>query len=156
MAESAVIRSGYVECENTECSGCSRCLMACSAYHSGAVAPQLSSIKWVATNFLHGLNDHYPLFCGQCDHPECYFACPQRDIAICIDQNTGARYINRPECTGCGACIEACPFEPPRINFDDNTNVAIKCDLCKDRPQGPVCIEICDRGALTFTSKEKR
>ena len=90
--------------------------------------------------------------CQQCDYPECYFACLQKDKALCIDDETGARYINPEYCLGsaCKLCIDACPFDPPRINFDFDNNTAVKCDLCKDRENGPACVEFCNAMALTF------
>lgn len=158
MAEEGkdVLQSGYIRWSAKKCSACSRCLMACAAYHEGAVAPQLSSIKWVEANFLYGFRDRKPLFCQQCNNPKCYFACPIKGKALCIDSATGARYVNKNECNGCGICVEACPFDIQRINLDTKRKAAIKCDLCKDRAGGPVCVEVCDREALTFVRKEER
>lgn len=99
-----------------------------------------------------------PLFCQQCSEPECYFACPLKDYAFFIDEKTGVRYIDTEKCNGCGICVTACPFEESRINLAkvNGRTVAIKCDLCKDRPEGPVCVEVCDRQALTFVSSAGR
>jgi Fe-S-cluster-containing hydrogenase component 2 len=154
--ELKIARSGVIEWNSKECAACSRCVMACAAYHEGAVAPQLSAIKWVENDYLYGFRFRKPLHCKQCDYPECYFACPLKDKALCIDSATGARYINKKECTGCGLCIEACPLDEPRINLDEQNKVAIKCDLCKDRAGGPVCVEVCDRKAVAFVSREGR
>jgi len=155
-AAAGIPNSGYIKWDPDKCAACGRCLMACAAIREGAVAPQLSAIKWAENDFLYGFRFRKPLLCKQCDSPECYYACPKKDEALCIDSATGARYINKDKCTGCGACIEACPFDVPRINFDNESNKAIKCDLCKDRPGGPVCVEVCDKGALTFVPKEGR
>ena len=77
---------------------------------------------------------------------------------MCIDSANGARYISIKECIGCGLCIEACPFDEPRINLADidGRQVAIKCDLCKGREGGPVCVEVCGRQALALVTKEER
>ena len=155
-AARAIPKSGHIEWIADNCAACSRCLMACAAYHEGAVAPQLSAIKWAENDFLYGFRFRKPLHCKQCDQPECYHACPLKDEALCIDSRTGARYINKDKCTGCEECIEACPFDVPRINFDKESNKAIKCDLCKDRPGGPVCVEVCDKKATIFVPKEGR
>ena len=154
MIEEKLPESSYIRWDQKECSACSRCLMACATYHWGAVAPQLSAIKWVEGDFLHGSQGH-PLFCIQCNNPKCYDACPLKDVALYIDNVTGATYINEDECTGCGKCIEACPFEVKRINFDKEKDIAIKCDLCKGRDAGPVCMEVCDRQALTLTNRRR-
>jgi Fe-S-cluster-containing hydrogenase component 2 len=146
----ALITSGRIAWDADNCVSCSRCLMTCAAVHESAVAPQLSRIKWQEADFLHGFRFRKPLFCKQCDHPECYNACPEKDKAQCIDSATGARYINRAECIGCGSCVKACPFDVSRVNFDEELNKAIKCDLCKDRRDGPACVEVCLRGALSL------
>jgi protein NrfC len=149
-------KSGVIRWDPDRCTSCSRCLMACAVYHESAVAPQLSRVKWKEDDFLYGFRFRKPLFCNQCDQPECYYACPKKDKALCIDAGTGARYINRDECIGCGECVKACPFGVSRINFDEEMNKAIKCDLCKDRGGGPVCVEMCETGALAFVPKEGR
>lgn len=153
-----VPKAGCIQWNSEECIQCARCVMACAAYHEGAVAPQLSRIRWVEDNPFNGFVYPMPLFCQQCDYPECYFACPLPDQALCIDSATGTRYINREKCLGtsCGKCVEACPFEPSRISLDAELNTAIMCDLCKDRAGGPVCVEVCDRQALTFVPREER
>ena len=147
-------KSGVIQWNPDECGACSRCLMACATYHEGAVAPQLSRIFWVDNDFINGFKPRKPLFCQQCAQPECLSACPLG--AIKIDSETGARYVDKDICQGRGLCIKACPFEVSRINFDDENKLAIKCDLCKDRAGGPACVEVCDRNALTYITKEER
>jgi len=138
--------------EASACSSCGTCEVVCATVHEGATSPSLRRI-WL---------DRFPfearyitLTCQQCDSPECYFACPLKDEALCIDIKTGARYINGDNCTGCRSCIEACPFDPPRINFDTDRNIATKCDLCKDRPNGPACVEFCTTKCLILAEKEQ-
>ena len=71
--------------------------------------------------------------CQQCANPGCYNACPRKDKALCIDEETGITYINAEECDGCGECIEGCPFTPPRIKLHPEKEIAFKCDLCRGR-----------------------
>ncbi|MDH7499963.1 MAG: 4Fe-4S dicluster domain-containing protein [candidate division NC10 bacterium] len=155
-ATEGLAQSGCIEWNADRCVSCSRCLEVCAVYHEGAMAPQLSRIKWEENDFLSGFRFRKPLLCKQCDQPECYYACPKKDKALCIDSETGARYINRAECIGCGACMKACPFEVSRVNFDEAMGKAIKCDLCKDRKDGPVCVWQCLTHALTFVPRERR
>ncbi len=57
-----------------------------------------------------------------------------------------------------GACMKACPFETPRVLFNHDKKKAFMCDLCRERPQGPVCVEYCPTGALSLvvTKKQKK
>ena len=152
----SVPKSGYVQWKAEECMACSRCLMACSAAKEGAIALQLSAIRWLDENEFSGFRARQPFFCQQCSSPECYYACPLKDQAMCIDSKTGARYVNKDKCNGCGICALACPFEVKRIVMDTEKKKAIKCDLCKDRAEGPVCVSVCDRLALTLVKPETR
>jgi len=88
--------------------------------------------------------------------PKCYDACPNQDKALCIDEATGVTYINADECDGCGTCIEVCPFDPPRIKMRPQKPIAFKCDLCRDRAEGPICIEYCGFESLSLARKEDK
>ena len=134
-------------------------MQACSTYHEGGTNPVLSAIKWFDNKWFDGWDGElpaYPFYCQQCDGPECYYACPLKDKALCIDTTTGARYVNKANCTGCGLCAQACNLIPSRINIDPVQKKAIKCDLCKDRTGGPVCVYVCDRQALTLVAQGAR
>ncbi len=154
----AVSKSVYIQWNQDECLGCSRCFTACAVYHHGAAAPLLSGIIWHDEQQLDGFQPRKPLFCQQCDSRDCYDVCPLQDEAIRIDSTSGAIYIDASDCIGCGLCVDACPHEESRINLADidGRKVAVKCDLCKDRKGGPVCIEVCGRQALTLAPKDKR
>jgi len=77
-----------------------------------------------------------------------------------IDVETGARVIDESKCNGCGACAEACPLMPNKrvIGYKeaDGSRVFFKCDLCKDRESGPICVEVCPPGALKFIDALER
>jgi len=75
---------------------------------------------------------------------------------MCIEGTSGVTYANEDEGTGCGNCIDACPFDPPKIRINAEKNVAFKCDLCRGREGGPICIEYCPFQALEFVSNDKR
>ena len=156
IEEKALHLTGYIKLSRDKCTACGRCLMSCAVSHWGAVAPTLSAIKWYEGNTFYGFNGRYPLFCQQCSHPECYYACPEKDKALCFDAETGVTYIDYDACTGCAKCIQACPFEVKRINFDRHERVAIKCDLCREHEGGPVCVDVCDREALAVVKRKAR
>jgi len=151
--------SGYISWDATKCVSCNRCQQACSTYHEGGTAPVLSAIKWFDNKWFDGWDGEvpaYPFYCQQCDAPDCYTQCPLKDKAMCIDATTGARYVDKTQCNGCGLCVQVCPLDPPRVSVDPAQKKAIKCDLCKGRTGGPVCVYVCDRQALTFVTKDLR
>lgn len=124
------------------CAGCTSCEAVCAMVHDGVVSPSLSRIQLErgTVSMIHTIHA-----CMQCkDHP-CYNACPKKDKAMCIDEKLGITYVNPEECVGCRLCVKACPFEPKRIrmNLDVPRPKAIKCDMCRTRPNGPACVEYC-------------
>jgi electron transport protein HydN len=160
VTKAAVIPiSGYISWDATKCVSCGRCKAACAIVHEGGTTPVLSSIGWFENKWFDGWDGEvpaYPFLCQQCDAPDCYTQCPLKDSALCIDATTGARYVDKTKCTGCGMCAQVCPLDPPRVNIDPVQKKAIKCDLCRTRTGGPVCVYVCDRLALTLVTKDKR
>ena len=135
--------------DGDRCKGCGNCEMICSLYHEGECSPALSRIKPVTDQIKLEFSD--PEVCEQCDFPACYYACPVD--AIYIDDETGSRNIDQEKCIGCKMCMEACYFDPPRISYDSERGVCIKCDLCGGEPQ---CVEYCPDDALKMVSTEDR
>lgn len=148
-----VPKSGVLVWDKDKCTGCWTCELACSLYHAGVTGRAFSRLQ---VDY-HPFNNQVTFIsCRQCAYPSCYYACPLRDEALCIDEATGARYINDDECIRCGACADACPFEPQRIKFNTETDSYLKCDLCRGREGGPICVEYCNHQSLRFVSKEER
>ena len=154
-------RSGVIQVDESRCLACRECEVACSLYHEDECNPHLSRIRVEFDDFVPGLPRI--VVCKQCDWPACAFACAARwdEPAISIDETTGARTIDPGLCRGCGDCLHACPLTPERsvIGFKQvgRKRIYVKCDLCCDRPEGPVCVQICPGEALTYvTAKERR
>jgi Fe-S-cluster-containing hydrogenase component 2 len=153
-------RSGIIEVNEELCLTCRECEVSCSLYHESECNPSLSRIRIQYDDFTPGPPEIF--VCKQCDWPACYYACVALwdDPAILIDKSTGARYIDPEKCRGCGACMRACPLTPERsiINLKrvGNKKVYLKCDLCRGRAEGPVCVQICPGNALRFVPAEER
>lgn len=153
-------RSGVIEVYENLCLTCRECEVSCSLYHEDECNPSLSRIRV-------SYDDFAPVppsivVCAQCDWPACYYACASLwdEPAICIDNATGARYIDSEKCRGCGACLRACPLTQEQAVISlkkvGNKSIYLKCDLCHDRAEGPVCVEICPGDALRFVPAEER
>jgi len=149
----AVPVSGLIAYNPAVCAGCGVCNLMCSLHHHGEQGSALSNAELDRDPF----NAEYVFHvCQQCRAPSCYFACPNRDKALCIDQETGAKYVNPDECKRCGICIQACPFQPKRIKPHPETKASMVCDLCRGRKAGPICVEYCPMRALTYIPRDKR
>ena len=145
MAETRAKRAPMIKHYPETCTGCGLCDLMCSLYHEGEQGQRLSRGTLTGDRMTADFTFYV---CRQCARPECYEACPWQDKALCIDEATGITYINPEECDGCEACIEGCPFTPPLIKMHPDKQVAIKCDLCQGRAEGPICVEYCNFEAL--------
>jgi Fe-S-cluster-containing hydrogenase component 2 len=134
------------------CVGCGVCEVMCSLYHEGTLGQALARSHIVRHPFTA---KHSHITCQQCSSPSCFFACPLKDRAMRIDETTRTAYVDEDECSGCGICVHACPFDPPRIKIKAEKKVAFKCDLCRGRESGPICIEYCPFQALKIASKNR-
>ncbi|MEM3714440.1 MAG: 4Fe-4S dicluster domain-containing protein [Nitrososphaeria archaeon] len=149
MSKISIQFSGFIKYIPARCSGCSVCTLACSLYHESAINPALSRITLSKDPFE---GNHKIEICVQCYSPSCYIVCPVK--AVKIDEKTGARYIDEKICIGCGLCSNVCPLMPSQqvIKFKDfnKKKIYFKCDLCKDRFEGPICVELCPTKALEY------
>lgn len=145
----AMPKSKHIVLDREACGGCLTCEFACSGRHfDGECNTYLSAIRIDADM----LDYHFDLsVCRQCRSASCVAAC--RKDALCFDEETGARYVDREKCIGCGACVKACPFAkdkvpPIRKETVDGKKVIIKCDLCHGFEDGPLCMQICPKQAI--------
>lgn len=155
------VSEGYLLVDFKKCQGCVSCMLACSLVHEGAVNLSLSRIQIVQNSFQNWPDDVTIEQCRQCVEPACVEACPEG--ALIIDAKHGnVRRVCKSKCTGCMACVEACPFPPSRAIWNFQENHAQKCDLCVNAPfweekGGPdgkqACVEVCPVGAIKFVKE---
>jgi len=141
-------RQGMLAVDESRCQGCRACMVACSLVHEGQVIPSLARLRVILDLFLGEHKIHY---CRQCGKAPCAKACPQG--AIRRDGTRGYWIVDQDLCTGCGLCVEACPFEA--LIMHPGTAKAIICDTCDGQPE---CAASCPTGALTWrtpTSSER-
>lgn len=123
----------------SNCTGCRLCEMACSFRHERECSTTKSRIK-----ILKGKEwaFDFPLLCTQCAEAPCIESCLSG--ALRRDDTTGVVLLVAENCTGCEACIDACPIHA--IVLDPDKNIALKCDLCGGDPE---CVKWCTRDTLT-------
>jgi Fe-S-cluster-containing dehydrogenase component len=134
--------------DTVRCVGCNACVLACKAENA---LPADGFRDWIVTE----TSGVFPTLhqeirserCNHCDHPPCVHVCP-----------TGASHVNRGgtvlvthgKCTGCKACMAACPYDARYIH---PRGYADKCTFCLHRVRSarqPACVEICPTKALVF------
>lgn len=123
--------------DEEKCIGCTRCETICKSHH-----PQsLQRIK--ITHKDHGHAGYSVQVCRQCGNASCVEACQYQ--ALHRDPQSKAVVVTEEKCTGCGACITACPFQS--ILNGAHANQPVVCDLCQG--QTP-CVKECPTKALQF------
>ncbi len=123
-----------------KCTGCRKCEMVCSIFHTGTSDPNRSRIK--VTKW-ENIGLYLPVSCHNCEKPFCIEVCPAK--ACHRDLQTNKVVIDKTKCIGCKTCILACPFGVPL--FDKIERVTIKCDFCDGDPQ---CVACCEAGAIDY------
>jgi formate dehydrogenase iron-sulfur subunit len=91
-----------------------------------------------------------------CTDAACVRVCPSGAL---YHDPSGAVLFNENLCTGCGYCVEFCPFDVPRANGTATTVIRKihKCIMCIDRISNglePSCVKTCPSNALQFGDRE--
>jgi Fe-S-cluster-containing hydrogenase component 2 len=156
----------FVIANPNKCMACYTCMSACyeSAKKRGKVAkPRLLVV--------HTESGSMPNQCRHCEDAPCANVCPTGAIKFGADKIE----LHEELCIGCKMCVMVCPFgcvlpesEPmPSVNymFEEpvdklisvsvgGKNVAVKCDLCEGREEGPACVGACPNKALTYVTPD--
>ena len=181
MAEKAILYDA------TRCTACRGCQVACKQWNEndeyipapadkiGAQAnnlgsyenpPDLSPTTWLKMEFREidpGGKVRW-LFtrrsCMHCTDAGCVKVCPTGAL---YHHESGFVAYNKDICSGCGYCIEACPFNVPRSERNLITGIAKvdKCTFCTtpslDRiAEGwePACVKTCPPDALIYGDRD--
>lgn len=164
----------FVISQASRCIGCGTCMAACSEAHKAVGLQSLPRLNMTKTQ-----NVSSPAVCRHCEEAFCSLVCPVN--AITTDVATGRVVVDEKSCVGCKLCALACPFGAitpsgtstagvagiravtptysqalnPLLAWEVGVKaVAVKCDLCAFRPEGPACVQVCPTAALTVVEHE--
>ncbi|MDM8542435.1 4Fe-4S dicluster domain-containing protein [Desulfococcaceae bacterium HSG9] len=116
--------------DHDSCWGCKTCEVACKQENPTQDSVKLIAVSEDFTKRINGKPDFvfHVNVCQHCDGPPCVEICPEDAIEKRTD---GIVIMDYEKCSGCGACIEVCSYNV--IDFDDENNIAQKCNLCHHR-----------------------
>jgi Fe-S-cluster-containing dehydrogenase component len=116
--------------DHESCWGCKTCEVACKQENNSADGIKLISVSEDGPDIVDGTLDFVfkVNVCRHCDDPPCVEACPEEAIT---KREDGIVIMDYEKCTGCQSCIEVCPYDA--IAFDENKDIAQKCNLCYHR-----------------------
>ena len=122
--------------ELARCSGCSRCEVHCSFFHSGKIGRSGARIKVVK---IEDIGIDFPVVCQQCRERYCS-KCPEKAIEI---GSLGQVIVSPTLCTACGTCEIMCPIGAIEL-YEEIPHV---CDLCGGDPR---CVKACTPDAIHY------
>jgi Fe-S-cluster-containing dehydrogenase component len=139
--------------DTRKCVGCMDCVVACKTENQ---VPEGLNRDWIAYESTGKLPDiHMEIRserCNHCDNPPCVDCCPCG--ASHVHELGGVVLVNQAKCSGCKACMAACPYNARFINPD---GYADKCTFCIHRVETgllPACVSVCPTHCMSFGDLE--
>jgi formate dehydrogenase beta subunit len=173
--------------DSTRCTACRGCQAACKnwnetdeiiptvengvdARNTGSYEnpPDLSTSTWLRMRFTEverqgKLSWFFTrVSCMHCTDAACVKVCPSG--ALFHDDLNGFVAYDKDLCTGCGYCVEFCPYDVPRTDRNVITGLAKmdKCTLCTtpglnrlEAGEQPACVKACPPKALLYDDRDK-
>jgi formate dehydrogenase iron-sulfur subunit len=146
----------------SKCVSCWWCYAACKEYNNlpETIKPDVTQPPMLSKNVwttLHPVKKDTGWIsrkkaCNHCTDAACVEVCPTGALSY---NEMGFVQYEKEKCSGCGYCVEFCPFGVPQMENNTLTGVAImnKCTFCHDRVtngEQPACAAACTTGAITY------
>ncbi len=168
MAEKAILF------DTTKCMACRACQIACKQWNGleGEITSNqgsyenprnLSPDTWMKMRFTEvprsggGIDWVFTRqACMHCTDAACVKVCPTGAL---FHDAAGFVAYDRNVCSGCGYCVEFCPFGVPKTRGNKATGIGYmeKCVFCQDRVSNglePACVKTCPPNALVFGNRD--
>ena len=134
--------------ESDKCVGCAACVFACKQENG---VPEGFTRDWIEQEvrgvFPQLTMENRSQRCQHCDHPPCVYNCPTGASHI---GKGGVTLVDRDWCTGCKACIAACPYDARYLHPEGFVDT---CTFCNHRVEvglEPACVTVCPTNCLHF------
>ena len=134
------------------CIGCGGCVVACKTENK---VPDGLNRDWI----VEATRGTYPNLttefrserCNHCSNPTCVTLCPTG--ASHLWKDTNIVLVAAEKCTGCKACIAACPYDARLVMHPEG--YVDKCTFCHHRVEeglDPACVSSCPTRCMHFGS----
>lgn len=135
--------------DTLKCVGCMDCVVACKTENEVPIGYNRDWISYETTGKFPSLHQEIRSErCNQCDNPPCVYCCPCG--ASHISETGGIVLVYEDKCSGCKACMAACPYDARYIHPE---GFASKCTFCIHRVEKgelPACVSVCPTYCMTF------
>jgi len=133
------------------CIGCQACVVACK---TGNELPE--GMQYI--HILEQVRGTFPNLAGGFDNHRCYHCTEAACVAVCptgaLFKEDGLTRLDREACSGCGYCVESCPYGVPEM-VDGRSS---KCDACAAATTAggePWCVTTCPSRALVYGERQE-
>lgn len=134
--------------DTKRCVGCNACVLACKSENQ---VPEGFCRDWIVEE----IRGTFPALtaeirserCNHCSNAPCVDNCPTGASHI---EEGGIVLVNHGKCTGCKACMAACPYDARYVHPEGYVD---KCTFCIHRVKegkDPACVSICPTSTLHF------
>lgn len=135
--------------DTRKCVGCMDCVVACKTENQ---VPEGLDRDWIVQDAKGKLPtiqlEIRSERCNHCDNPPCVYCCPCG--ASHIHDYGGVVLVHHDKCSGCKACMAACPYD---ARFIHPEGYADKCTFCIHRVEKgllPACVSVCPTHCMYF------
>ena len=130
------------------CVGCQACLVACKMENEVPEGYHRLRMRETVVGDFPTLQGEFRLEqCYHCENAPCVGVCP---TGATFKNEDGLVLVNPEMCSGCKACVTACPYN---MRYAHPNGYIDKCTFCNHRVaegQDPACVETCPTGARAF------
>lgn len=163
--------------DTDKCIYCRSCVFACKQENNIPHGWQRNQVTMVGPDFNKDpVGFSFYMNCNHCERPACISACPIPGKALYKREKDGLVLVDKDKCTGCWACVKACPYGVPRPTQFKNAKgdfVVDKCTFCAhkqdrkgnvewgERVDGygadyaPACASKCPGRVMIFGDRDK-
>ncbi|MFC1798847.1 4Fe-4S dicluster domain-containing protein [Thermodesulfobacteriota bacterium] len=142
--------------DHESCWGCRTCEVACKQENHAPDGFRLIKVLEEGPWIINGKPEFTfrVSLCRHCEEPASVEVCPETAI---MHRNDGIVVLDEEKCTGCGLCVDACPYDA--IELDRDKDVVRKCNLCYHRVDNgliPACADnICPGHCIYFGTPDE-
>lgn len=130
------------------CLGCAACLVACKTENEVPLGGfRLRMREEVAGTYPDLVGEFRMEQCFHCSDPPCVPVCP---TGATFQTDEGLVLVDPSKCTGCKACVTACPYDMRHLHPGGWVDKCTFCDHRLAENRQPACVETCPTGARIF------